>query len=148
MTEEKFRELFAEIGWMVSYVDETDGPDRLSYDVIGCDLGRHHKGHVALTSGDAKIIAGTTYRRYGQTGGDEDDFRGLVFENAARDLSGEIRPDFDHWAFPGFLAGGDSVRIPGWLNDDGRCLVSSVEEFAFKLAALGPGENLEKPGAR
>ena len=127
MTEEKFRELFASTGWKVKYRRlKSDSPAR--------------KGRVSLTSKSARIDVGTTYRKLDE---DRDDasFRKAVFENAARDLTGEYR-DAGYWAVPCFSSLDRETPLDSsWFKSGLNCLTPSVEEFALKLATCMVEEN-------
>lgn len=125
MTEKKFREIFREIGWKVRFVEPT-----------GWEAG------LVLKSPD-----GARYLRLADTAFDSEEewSRRLVFENAVADLTGRPSRDGDGSTIPWtefgwFIKDEDhAVEPPPWFQNlkTGEVLVSSVEEFAFKLSTLG-----------
>ena len=124
MTEKKLREIFAPAGWKVEY-------QAFKKD-FGDSAGRtFRKARVVISSTGRKIIAGTTYREVGLP---STALRRKTFENAWCDLGGKPRPGRLSWVLP---VGIGASFMPAWVESMGKPTVSSVEEFAFKLSALG-----------
>ena len=145
MTEEDhIRDAFAGTGWKVLW----NGGWLWQ---ICKNNSRYDYKSVVLESPDGNVFVNA-----GTTGPSTADHYGrdYVFATAAADMSGTPRPRpgaRDVWINAvGYRRGpkGGQLEEPKWyaertiFGEGGKCLVGSVEEFAFKLAAFGWSERV------
>ena len=132
--EDRIKRAFAGTGWNVRW------NDGWFWDIVKHYKTRDDYKSIVLESPDGKVLvnAGTTWPAMADYYG-----RDYVFASAGADMSGVMRPHGKTWInVVGYLVGHGVLALaaPKWYSGGDACFVSSVEEFALKLAAFGWSE--------